>query len=977
MATYLQGVTDYIPQFQPFQPDLNLYANVLQTKQTQYDTAWKSINKVYGQYFYSDLTRDGNIKKKDELLKTIDFNLKRVSGLDLSLSQNVNQAVQVFKPFYEDKNLMKDMAWTKTYNAQKGRAEGLKNSFDEKRRAEYWDTGVRAMDYMRDEFKNASDEEALGFGNVSYTPYVNSMKKAQEIAKDAGLSVEKIDFSPDGRYIIKTKNGEELMEPLSKLFEATLGSDPAIQAVYQTQAYVNRKDYAYSNAAQFGGDQNAAEMKYLENSFNLLKQEQVQRYENLQDASTTYDNKIKDIQNQINKGNKDPKLKAYLDRLTDAKSINDSVLQRVQKDVDSLSEKSSTSSTSTGFQNPYGDIKSLRWKVDNGMASKLMQKDLDEAAQIFAYKDAKMDIEADPYAVNEQKHMFSMQEIAARNAGLANAARIRNAGERKNLMDKALIDSGIGTIDLQTGQVVVNEGYQNTFVDSENDGNATDKVSMKVLSDAIAKRQTNQYAVPYLQQSMSLLQKLKETGVMSDKEISKILSYKGKNVTWNEFNKKLGSDPYKFLRSEVGSKELININKRLNWWIRNNNKVSAVSKGIQGYAEASSEFNDYAKYLDQDTKWRRESSKIVEQHLAYTLDDDVKPYAKYLYDENGRLRSKNEFYSIFDKSGKPRGSGSNKIPSGAMPAAIGAGLGGVASIYNFFSGGKKDVYEDLVKAAGTAYSSGKIKKAPPGIATIGEMSGTGLFTPGRQSILVSPKGMGTKGHAYFHEFVRDYRKMDFGDPTKHQITFLGTNAGGLKPESLRNKTGKALIDAIIMEMNNSKSKFKNFKMSSQSIVGNNANKGAMIFRPDAEWLAGQVYKTDKEGAKTGAGLISQAQYDAIMQNGVAVVSNSDNFKNGLFQSSYMDPIQAIVNYDGIYEYQDPYGNLTGTITKNQTGTGDYNIKTQYSVLDRESGQYINDIRYENFLTSGNNLTRRKQDWLNFSEQLREYNNGGY
>ena len=312
-----------------------------------------------------------------------------------------------------------------------------------------------------------------------------------------------------------------------------------------------------------------------------------------------------------------------------------------------------------------------------------------------------------------------------------------------------------------------------------------------------------------------------------------------------------------------------------------------------------------------------------------------------------------------------------------MSSLMGAGLSGAASVYNFFAGGKKDVYEDLVKAAGTAYSSGKIKKAPPGIASLGDMSGTGLFTPGRQSILVSPKGMGTKGHGYFHEFVGDYRKMDFGDPSKHQITFLGTNAAALKPESLRNKTGKALMDAIIMEMNNSKSKFKNFKMSSQSIVGNNANKGAMIFRPDAEWLGGQVYKLDKDGKKTGSGIISQAQYDAIMQNGVSVVSNGENFKNGLFQSSYMDPIQSIVDYDGIYEYQDPYGNLTGTITKNQTGTGDYNIKTSYNILDHETGEYMNDIRYENTLTSGNNLSNRKQDWLNMSEQVRIYNNGGY
>jgi len=49
MATYLSGVTDYIPQFQPFQPDLNLYANILQTKQTRYDSNYKAINNIYGQ----------------------------------------------------------------------------------------------------------------------------------------------------------------------------------------------------------------------------------------------------------------------------------------------------------------------------------------------------------------------------------------------------------------------------------------------------------------------------------------------------------------------------------------------------------------------------------------------------------------------------------------------------------------------------------------------------------------------------------------------------------------------------------------------------------------------------------------------------------------------------------------------------------------------------------------------------------------
>lgn len=71
MSTYLQGVTDFIPQFQPFQPDLNFYANALQTKQNQYDTNYKALNNVYGQYFYADLTHKDNLTKKMNYLKQL------------------------------------------------------------------------------------------------------------------------------------------------------------------------------------------------------------------------------------------------------------------------------------------------------------------------------------------------------------------------------------------------------------------------------------------------------------------------------------------------------------------------------------------------------------------------------------------------------------------------------------------------------------------------------------------------------------------------------------------------------------------------------------------------------------------------------------------------------------------------------------------------------------------------------------------
>jgi len=97
MATYLQGVTDYIPQIQPFRPDYNFLGNVLQTRQTKYDASKKQISELYGSLLNGPLSKETNIKRRDEFFKVIDNDIKRISGLDLSLQQNVDQAQNVFK----------------------------------------------------------------------------------------------------------------------------------------------------------------------------------------------------------------------------------------------------------------------------------------------------------------------------------------------------------------------------------------------------------------------------------------------------------------------------------------------------------------------------------------------------------------------------------------------------------------------------------------------------------------------------------------------------------------------------------------------------------------------------------------------------------------------------------------------------------------------------------------------------------------
>ena len=414
MGTYVQGVESIIPALQPTDPGLNVVANLLQLKQSQYDTNYQQLGKLYGQYYYGDLTRDDNIKKRDNTVKQIDFDLKRIAGLDLSQEKNVSQAMQVFRPFYEDNALMKDMAWTKNFNRQLGEAEGLKKSNDEEARAKYWDDGIKALQYKREEFKNADAGAALGFENPIYTPYVNVQEKAMKLAKDAGLSVEKTSFSDDGMWIIKNKNGELLTEPLSKLFEAQLGSDPAVQDLYATQAYVNRKDFSYSKANEYGGVKEA-EMKYLEQAYTGMRDRVAERHANTEQVSQSYNSKISDIEKQIKEKGSNPLLEKTLKEYQDGKNINDQVMGQLDKQLKQLNQAySSSGNTNTGqFQNPYQDVDQLRRVVDGNVSYDLMSGDILSAAETFSKKDAKEDFKENPYAVLDIKHKQQISQINA------------------------------------------------------------------------------------------------------------------------------------------------------------------------------------------------------------------------------------------------------------------------------------------------------------------------------------------------------------------------------------------------------------------------------------------------------------------------------------------------------------------------------------------------------------------------------------
>ena len=256
MATYIQGVTDRIPEITPFQPDYSFLMNSLQYKQNAYDNAFNQINNIYSSVLNSPLTRASNEERRAEFFKAADSNIKKISSTDLSLPQNVDIASAVFKPFYEDRNIVKDMVWTKQYNNQLNNALSFRDSQDKELKKQYWDKGVKALQYQRKAFAEASDEQALNMGAARYVPYINVHAVAQQYLKDAGFDIKKTSF--EGDWIVKYQNGTLAETPMYQYLSSIMGNDPQIKEIYNTEAYVDYNDFIEKNTPVYGTKEQAA-----------------------------------------------------------------------------------------------------------------------------------------------------------------------------------------------------------------------------------------------------------------------------------------------------------------------------------------------------------------------------------------------------------------------------------------------------------------------------------------------------------------------------------------------------------------------------------------------------------------------------------------------------------------------------------------------------------------------------------------------
>jgi hypothetical protein len=957
MATYLEGVGTYIPALQPYQPNLNLIANVLEKRQNQYDTNFKAINDMYGKYFYADLSREDNLKRKDAMLKQIDLDLKRISGLDLSLSQNANQALQVFKPFYEDSYLMKDMSTTKNYKNRRGTAEALKNSTDKEKRDQYWLTGVKAMDYQMEEFKLMPLEQTLGFQDPTYTPYKNPTEYFAKLAKDADLSIDITQPTPDGMYFVRKKNGELLIDPLSTLFSSAVANDPALQQIYATQAYVDRKNNMYANKDKYGGLEQS-ERAYLTEEYAKL-QEFNKQFSQKSQANLS---EKKAIKSDVDKAYNDNSYTVRTDQATEALQESIQTNQAVADQARSLNEtissgQSSSAVTSNGVDDNL-DIETLRSKVDYARSIQLMSNDINASVSVLMNKDRVEDIEVNPVGLEGLRHSNRLSEMAQKFNYDIQKMEYKAALDWNAFSVKKNIENGTLTMDAE-GNVDYSEEYKKTLVKKQTGDGYFEELEK---GDALS---ANQSYLDFQAQENApvVMQMLNFYKGQLDRERQENGPNNKTNDVWGAIFGDYGATRgiegliADMNKDPEGTMRKLDISRAVGTFT---NSTKSIYKGMQSAEEilANPQFlqlGSYAELLNDMDKADIENTEIARKGIVDGIDvrkaayvdepwyrlnaNDIDATAGYsdkeineLNTRLGRLAmnnasagmaSKDQFLNNIrtDKTkmsnGKTVSQMLNELDETRMAnRPLGSQGGGMLSWH--YVSERQDplsnvLYDQYVANWDTKKGGMKFKTLTPGSLIPGAQGQIYSQQAGyRTGKVILPKAFGSPNRNLWTETMNDVRGINFNDGS-NKITFSGLGKGA-KDETAR---GMQILDAINSQVG--KGEGPRFEVYQSQMALGDPGKGAMIIMPTVKQLQdlGLVGGT-KDDPKT----LTQAEAAMIAQQGITVIGDKGNFNNWLFKDAFISPAEARMNLAGSkgIKYNDPLGNGYYHITPNMSGT---------------------------------------------------------
>jgi hypothetical protein len=441
MATYLTGSNKYIPQIQPYQPDLNFYKTVLDTKTAQYEAGYDRVISIYGTLLNSALTRQDTSTMRNDFFSKANNEIQRLAGVDLSMEDNQTAAFQVFKPLTTNKLFAKDINFTKDLYAEYDRSEFFRDCLNEKEcGGKYWQGGVDYLQYKAQDFAEADEKTAMGMESPKYVPFVNVVSDAVDFALKSKLEMQTV--TSDGRYIYTTTNGVPMETPLHSYFIAKYGNDQKAADMYAVSAYLQRKNYGQSKAAEFGSTQ-AAEADYIQQVISAADKANREYKKQAEQNKETVGAKKGVVEEYIKNKGVDPEMDKdlieYYQRLNDDTDAADAADTYYKESLDISSPTSLEGISQTA----------LAARADAILARNLLDSDMATAAHSYATMTQKQDVKADPIYLENLDFSHQMSLESYKNQNAMQKSQWDYANDLEKMLWKSKLDTDISVSDAE------------------------------------------------------------------------------------------------------------------------------------------------------------------------------------------------------------------------------------------------------------------------------------------------------------------------------------------------------------------------------------------------------------------------------------------------------------------------------------------------------------------------------------------------
>jgi hypothetical protein len=430
MATYVPGVETYLPDIKPFTPDYKFLSAVLDVRTDKYNANWKATNDLYNKVVYADLSRKDTKEQRNQYINQIAPSLEKISGMDLSMVQNVESAKAVFAPFFEDDLIVSDIMHTTNYRKEMDYANRLIDSPNQKQREKYSQDGVKGLQYHMEDFINANPNKAMKMGLPKFVEDADLFELAQEtlsaIKPPLKMKVDHYGINPDGSvntdWIITEQNGNLVTGPALQYIRKALLDDPRVIRHYQNQAFVRGRDFAAEGMANgMFTTKEEGQAAWASETINRITQQNeyyikkdIKALAQAEDINVRWDN-YKET-NGIVPGSDDEK--AMLEQRSSYEATKAA-----------LDAKVNIKKTANA---PIKDFEGTLNKAYNLLMQNNISKDMQAAAQAYGARDMEYTMRVNEYAKQQKQFQFEMSKLETQHQNAINLAYIQGDIKSKN-----------------------------------------------------------------------------------------------------------------------------------------------------------------------------------------------------------------------------------------------------------------------------------------------------------------------------------------------------------------------------------------------------------------------------------------------------------------------------------------------------------------------------------------------------------------